>query len=92
LDEVGPRRLDLDTTFRATPTHLSHGEGSIAEIPNLRNLEAEVSEGLEVVLKQLADLLPSPIDRRLPFEQCRQPGMPLHLRIERLQDDSMSCV
>src|SRR5512134_1378104 len=32
-DEVGPRRIDVDTTFRATPTHLAQGEDFIAEIP-----------------------------------------------------------
>jgi hypothetical protein len=58
------------------PAHLPHGEDSIAEIPNLRKLEAEVREGLEVLLQHLADLFPSPIDRRFPFQRRCQPRVP----------------
>src|SRR5215207_357375 len=51
LHQVGPGRLDLDTALRATPTHPTVREHSIAEVTDLRDLEVELSEGGKQILQ-----------------------------------------
>jgi hypothetical protein len=85
LDYGGKGRRGLDSALLTTRDPAADCDNSIAEIPDLRELDLELAESLVQVAKHLADAIVSPMHRRFPSQRSQNRGLPLHVSVEFLQ-------
>src|SRR5262249_34885877 len=80
------RRLGLRFACLATGAEPTDRDDSIAEVTDLREVQADLGERLVDVANPLADAIVSPIHRRPTFEQGLKRPVPLHLPVDFLEE------